>query len=63
MYAKSAVISGNQGSKSNTIGDDKMEFKKCPNCGMGYNSNTYYCLKCNVRLKPASEVTNVTNPE
>lgn len=40
-----------------------MEFKKCPNCGMGYDNSTYYCLKCNVRLKPANEVTNVANPE
>lgn len=40
-----------------------MEFKKCPNCGMDYDNSTYYCLKCNVRLKPANEVTNVANPE
>ncbi len=63
MYAKSAVISGNQGSKSNTIGDDKMEFKKCPNCGLVYNErDRYYCVKCNIRLKPASEVNKCYKP-
>lgn len=30
---------------------------------MDYDNSTYYCLKCNVRLKPANEVTNVANPE
>ena len=63
MYVKSVVISGNRGSKSNTIGDDIMEFKKCPNCGLGYNDGSYYCMKCNVRLKPAKEVDHVKHPE
>lgn len=40
-----------------------MEFKKCPNCGLGYNDGSYYCMKCNVRLKPAKEVDHVKHPE
>nr|DAV36886.1 MAG TPA: DNA-directed RNA polymerase II subunit [Caudoviricetes sp.] len=40
-----------------------MEFKQCPNCGLVYNDGSYYCMKCNVRLKPAKEVDYVKHPE
>ena len=40
-----------------------MEFKQCPNCGLVYNDGSYYCMKCNVRLKPAKEVDHVKHPE
>ncbi len=41
-----------------------MEFKKCPNCGLGYNDGFILLYEIvNVRLKPAKEVDHVKHPE
>ena len=41
-----------------------MSMLKCPNCGQVYNDgNTYYCLRCNIKLKPINQVTETKNPQ
>lgn len=41
-----------------------MSMLKCPNCGQVYNDgNTYYCLRCNIKLKPINQVTKPKNPQ
>lgn len=41
-----------------------MSMLKCPNCGQVYNDgNTYYCLRCNIKLKPINQVTEIKNPQ
>lgn len=41
-----------------------MSMLKCPNCGQVYNDgNTYYCLRCNVKLQPINQVAETKNPQ
>lgn len=41
-----------------------MSMLKCPNCGQVYNDgNTYYCLRCNVKLQSINNVKEIKNSE
>lgn len=41
-----------------------MEFMVCPNCGQIYNDGkTFYCNRCNYRLKPQDSVGKIKHPE